>query len=335
MATNKNASYRYRVIDNCLKNTARKWTLNNLIEVISEKLEEDLWILKGVSKRTVQNDISIMRSMYPRGFDAPIVCKDGFYFYDDPEYSINNSPLNESDIDALQEAIAIFRQFKSIPVFEELNSMILKLEGKILSEKDDRRNIIAFEKVENVKGINYIKPIYGFIKDKKVIEVSYQPFSLNEKLGMIIHPYLVKEYNNRWFLIGYNEELGKMSHLALDRIQAIHSSERSFMVKKEFDENLYFNNILGITLPENAKPEKIELSFTPERAPYIKTKPIHTSQKIIKEDEYTIKVQLTLVINKELMSLLLSFGKDVKVIKPLRLKEVIKEILAEARNKYD
>jgi predicted DNA-binding transcriptional regulator YafY len=335
MATNKNASYRYRVIDNCLKNTARKWTLNNLIEMISEKLEEDLGIYKGVSKRTVQNDISIMRSMYSRGFDAPIVCKDGFYYYDDPKYSINNSPLNESDINALQEAIDIFRQFKSIPVFEELNSMILKLEGKILSEKDDRRNIIAFEKVENVKGINFIKPIYEFIKDKKVIEVSYQPFSMNENLGMIIHPYLLKEYNNRWFLIGYHEELEKMSHLALDRIQAIHSSERLFLVKKEFDENLYFSNILGITLPENAEPEKIELSFTTERAPYIKTKPIHTSQKILKEDEHTIKVQLTLVINKELMSLLLSFGKDVKVIKPLRLKEVIKEILAEARNKYD
>jgi hypothetical protein len=66
MATNKNASYRYRVIDNCLKNTARKWTLDDLIETISEKLEEDLGIYKGVSKRTVQSDISIMRSMYPR-----------------------------------------------------------------------------------------------------------------------------------------------------------------------------------------------------------------------------------------------------------------------------
>ena len=83
MATNKNASYRYRVIDNCLKNTARKWTLNDLIKTISEKLDEDLGIYKGVSKRTVQNDISIMRSMYPRGFDAPIVCKDGNYYWDD------------------------------------------------------------------------------------------------------------------------------------------------------------------------------------------------------------------------------------------------------------
>ena len=335
MATNKNASYRYRVIDNCLKNTARKWTLNNLIEIISEKLEEDLGIYKGVSKRTVQQDISIMRSMYPRGFDAPIICKDGFYYYEDPDYSINNSPLNERDIDALQEAIDIFKQFKSIPVFEELNSMVLKLEGKILTDKDDKRKIIDFEKVENVKGLKLIKPLYKFIKNKQVIEINYLPFTRNENMVMVIHPYLIKEYNNRWFLIGYNEELKKMSHLALDRIKNIQSLERTFMAQNEFDENIYFNNILGITLPENAKPALIELSFTPERSPYIKTKPIHTSQKILKEDESALTVQLELIINKELISLLLGFGKDVKVIKPLRLKEVVKEILTEARNKYD
>jgi len=99
------------------------------------------------------------------------------------------------------------------------------------------------------------------------------------------------------------------------------------MALKEFDENIYFNNILGITLPENTKPALIELSFTPERAPYIKTKPIHTSQKILKEDETAFTVQLELVINKELISLLLGFGKDVKVLKPESLKMQIMENL--------
>ncbi len=335
MATNKNASYRYRVIDNCLKNTARKWTLNDLIETISEKLEDGLSIYKGVSKRTVQNDISIMRSMYPRGFDAPIVCKDGNYSYKDPYYSINNSPLNERDIDALQEAIDIFKQFESIPVFEELNSMVLKLEGKILTDKDDKRKIIDFEKVENVKGIKLIKPLYEFIKNKQVVEIIYRPFNRDESLIMVIHPYLLKEFNNRWFLIGYNEELKKMSHLALDRIQTFTKTDIFFRISKEFNENLYFNNILGITLPENTQPELIELSFSPDRAPYIKTKPIHQSQIIIKEDEEGIIIQLKLVINKELISLLLSFGKDINVIKPESLKMEIKEIISVAIKKYE
>ncbi len=335
MATNKNASYRYRVIDNCLKNTARKWTLNDLIETISEKSGEDLGIYKGVSKRTVQNDISIMRSMYPRGFDAPIICKDGNYSYKDHDYSINNSPLNERDISALQEAIDIFKQFESIPVFEELNSMVLKLEGKILTNKENKRKIIDFEKVENVKGIKLIRPLYEFIKDKQVIKIIYRPFNKDENLTMIIHPYLLKEFNNRWFLIGYNEEFKKMSHLPLDRIQTFTRTDISFKVSKEFNENIYFNNILGITLPENAKPELIELAFTHNRAPYIKTKPIHSSQKIVKEDETGLIIQLKLVINKELISLLLSFGKDINVIKSESLKRDIEEILSSAIRNYE
>ena len=335
MATNKNASYRYRVIDNCLKNTARKWTINDLIETISEKLEEDFGIYKGVSKRTVQNDISIMRSMYPRGFDAPIVCNNGNYSYSDPDFSINNSSFNERDINALQEAIAIFRQFETIPVFEELNNMVLKLEGEILTNKKNKRKIIDFEKVENAKGVKWIKPLYELIKNNQVVEIIYRPFNRDESLTMIIHPYLLKEFNNRWFLIGYNEELEKMSHLALDRIQTFNNTNISFKVSNEFDENFYFNNILGITFPENAQTELIELYFTPERAPYIKTKPLHPSQKIIKEEETGLTIQLKLVINKELISLLLSFGKDVIIIKPESLKREIKDILSAAIKKYE
>lgn len=151
---------------------------------------------------------------------------------------------------------------------------------------------------------------------------------------MKIHPYLLKEYNNRWFLIAYNTELGKMSHLALDRIITIKVKDRTFIPIKEFDETVYFNNILGITLPENAQPEIIELIFSPQRAPYIKTKPIHPSQKIIAENQQGLTIQLNLVINKELISLLLGFGKDVQVIKPLSLKKEIIEGLIEAQNNY-
>ncbi len=333
MATNKNTSYRYRIIDNCLKNTARKWTLNDLIGTISEKLEEDFGIYKGVGKRTVQDDIRIMRSMPPMGFDAPIICTDGHYSYDDPNYSINNSPLNEKDINKLKEAISLFRQFESIPLFEELSGMMLKIEGKLHTDSANNRKIIDFEKVENAKGTIFIKPLYKSIKDKQVVEVNYRPFGSNENLPMLIHPYLLKEYNNRWFLIGFNDKLEKMSHLALDRILSISESGIAFKKSGQFNESLYFNNILGITLPENAKTETIQLHFTPNRAPYIKTKPIHPSQKTITEDETGLYIQLELIINPELISHLLSFGKDIHILKPDNLRSEIHAILSESLKK--
>lgn len=333
MPTNKNASYRYRVIDHCLQNSARTWTLEDLIEVISEKLEEDFGITQGVSKRTVQNDINIMRSLYPRGFEAPIICRDGCYFYEDPNYSINTSPLNEKDVTNLQEAVDIFRQFKSIPVFDEINAMILKLEGKLATGEKGLRNIIQFEKNEFVKGIELIKSIYDHIKNLKVLRIDYQPFSSGEKLEMIIQPYLLKEYNNRWFLIGFNEELNKMSHLALDRILRIHKTGSCFSYPNDFDAEKYFKHTIGITIPENPESTLILLNFSPERAPYIITKPIHPSQKIIKNDKKGLTIQMKLIPNKEFMSLLLSFGPDVEIIEPQSLRREINEILKMAQEK--
>ncbi len=335
MPTNKNASYRYRVIDNCLKNKGRKWSLDDLIEEISFRLEEDFGNTTGISKRTVQTDIGIMKSMRPRGFDAPIVCKDGYYGYDNPDYSIENNPLNEQDIQNLQEAIDILKQFKNIPVMTDLQEMVFKLEGIIPEKIQKGRKLIDFETNENLKGLLHIDPIYKAIKNRQVLKIEYLPFTHTENLKMIIHPYLLKEYRNRWFMIGYNEELEKISHLALDRINSLNIADHKFILFKNYDESVYFENVLGITIPEKAKPEIIELKFTPERAPYVKTKPIHHSQKIIQETDKGIVVQLNLVVNKELISELLSYGKDIKVLKPESLVNIIKDDFIKATHNYD
>ncbi len=335
MPTNKNASYRYRVIDNCLKNTGRKWTLDDLIDEISIRLEDDFGKATGISKRTIQGDISIMKSMRPRGFDAPIDCKDGYYSYNDPDYSIENNPLNEQDIHNLEEAIEILKQFKNIPILTDLQEMVIKLEGIIPEKKQKGRKSIDFETNENLKGLSFIDPIYKAIKNGQVLSIEYLPFTHTENLKMTIHPYLLKEYHNRWFLIGFNDELKKISHLALDRIELFDLADHKFILTKEYNESVYFENVLGITIPENAKPELIELKFTPERAPYIKTKPIHHSQKIIQENENGIIVRLNLVVNKELISELLSYGKDLTVIKPVSLEGIIKDDLLKGIHNYN
>ena len=124
-----------------------------------------------------------------------------------------------------------------------------------------------------------------------------------------------------------------MSHLALDRIESISKTTIAFKTNAKFNESLYFNNILGITLPENALPETIHLHFTPRRAPYILTKPIHACQKTIKEDKTGLTIQLKLIVNPELISHLLGFGNDISIIKPDSLKSEIHTILSESLKK--
>src|SRR6056297_2682395 len=143
MPTNKNASFRYRVINQCLRNTGRRWTLEDLIETISNEMYEQFGIDKGISKRTVQYDINTMRSDPPRGFAAPIACENGCYFYEDQDFSIDNNPLNETDIENLNEASAILKQFAHLPLYGELEGMLGKLQENIV--QNDAETIVAFE----------------------------------------------------------------------------------------------------------------------------------------------------------------------------------------------
>ena len=107
MPANKNALIRYKTIDRCLRNKFRRWTIDDLTEACSDALYEMEGILKGVSVRTVQGDLQIMRSD-KLGYNAPIEVYDRIYYrYADPDYSISDTPLTEEDCDLLKEAVEL------------------------------------------------------------------------------------------------------------------------------------------------------------------------------------------------------------------------------------
>lgn len=124
MPANRNALIRYKTIDNCLRNRQRRWTLEDLIEACSEVLYEYEGIDKGVSSRTVQNDILQMRSE-KLGYNAPIiVVEKKYYTYEDPNYSITNNPLSNGDLNKLTEVVDILKHFKGFSHFHEMVGMI-------------------------------------------------------------------------------------------------------------------------------------------------------------------------------------------------------------------
>ena len=111
MPVSRNALIRYKTIDTCLRNRFRKWTLEDLVDACSDALYEYEGIDKGISKRTVQMDIQLMRSE-KLGYNAPIVVKDHkYYTYEDPEYSITNTPLSEQDLKVMSEAVELLKQW--------------------------------------------------------------------------------------------------------------------------------------------------------------------------------------------------------------------------------
>lgn len=334
MPRNKLASFRYRVINNCLKNTARKWTRIDLINAIDKQLFESFGIDKGISKRTFHYDIDLMRSLPPRGFDAPIVAKDGCYIYEDQDYSIDSIPLSDMDIESINNAVELLSQFKQLPIYSQLSLVKDKVTGQILTN-NETEPIIELEYRE-VMGTEFLTPIYQSIKERRVIRIEYQSFHSAESKEFTLHPYFLKQYNHRWYLIAFSERFKNVGTYSLDRIHSIENEcNISFDDGLNNSHALHFQDIIGVTLLPGMEPVEIVALIAPAQAPYIKTKPIHNSQKIIEENEKGLKIVLMLIPNYEFYSTLLGFGESITILSPEPIRNEIFHKLKSACQNYE
>jgi predicted DNA-binding transcriptional regulator YafY len=334
MPVNRNALIRYRTIDNCLQNRGRRWTLEDLIDACSEALYEYEGIDKGVSRRSIQMDIQMMRSD-KLGYSAPIiVLEKKFYIYDDPEYSITNIPLTDQDLGKLTEVVEILRQFKGFSHFQELSGMVQRLETKIHAAKTNQEPVIDFEKNEHLKGLEHIETLYQSIIKKRAVELSYQSFKAKNANTFPFHTYYLKEYRNRWFAIGVKKKNTPIMTLALDRIISIETCDVKYVPRGNFDLPEFFNHVVGVTVNQNGQPEKVLFHADFETAPYIITKPIHHSQEIVERLPDGVIFSLYVQLNFELERELLGFGDRIKVLGPEGLKKRIMKILEKALGNY-
>ena len=333
MSINKNALIRYKTIDACLQNRYRKWTLEALVEACSEALYEYEGIDKGVSVRTVQMDIQLMRSE-KLGYNAPIIVLDKkFYTYEDPKYSITNIPLTSQDLSTLCEVVTLLKQFKGFTHFQEVDGMIGRLEHKIFVGKNAQSQVVDFEKNELLVGLEYLAPLYEAITKKRVLTIDYQSFKARESQQIIFHPRLLKEYRNRWFILGFKGNESAPQLLALDRIQRIETAQNVLYTEGSLDAS-FFDNLIGVSKNLGMRPMKIVFFADKKMTPYIVTKPLHASQAIEEEREDGTVFSLNVLWNFELERELLGFGETIEVLLPHRLREGLKNRLEKARNRY-
>lgn len=337
MATNKNALIRYKVLDNCFRNPGKRYFIADLIEECEKVLLEINKDSDGISRRQILDDISFMESK--DGWNIELVRnRDGrkvFYTYSNPKFSINNMPLNELEISQLQSAADILSQFKGMPQFEWINELVPKLKQGIHS-KEVSSTIIDFDNNQYLKGIEHLGPLHNAIFYNKVLSINYQPYENDSPFEVIIHPYFLKQYNNRWFLFGYNPENKKYDwNLAIDRIISIKEIKNKYQKNTTINWQEYFEDIIGVTKPNDKKPEKITLHFFDKTAKYMESKPLHGSQKSKWLDNDTLQITLDIIINYELERLILSYADSVKVISPKSFSQLIKKRLNNALKLYN
>ena len=327
MATNKNATIRYQALDKCFRNTGRKYAISDLIEACNHALLEYNPQSNGIKRRQVYEDIRFMKSSQGYNIDL-VIEKQGrkaFYRYADVNFSINNQKLNEFEAIQLKEALLTLNRIKGLPQFGWIEELAIKLE-KEYNIQETTREIIGFESNPYLKGLEYLGILFNAIQYKKVIVIGYQSFKNDEIEAIQMHPQFLKQYRNRWYVLGTNSKHNPVTTLAIDRIQYIHElPEEHAYETSEINFTEWYEDVIGVRRNQEAVLKKIVLKASKNLSSYILTSPLHGSQKRITQDENgSLTFSIEVEPNYELEQQILSFGEELKVLEPLEFREKIK-----------
>lgn len=322
MPANKYALLRYRIIDDCLTNKGRKFPTK---EDMQYACEQALYGSSNerISISTIEKDMWAMKNEGELGYYAPILYSklEKGYYYENPEYTIKEISLSEEDKEAIRFAANTLFQFKNLAIFDQFGSAIqkimdrLSISPEIQDEAVDR--FVQFENTPMAKGTELLPILLQAIKENREVCFRYTSFADEHETERQLHPYLLKEYRNRWYVIGKDVDGGKVKTFGLDRISDLSIRENYFTFDKSFDPEVLFKYSFGITA--GGKPEKIVLKFAPQEGRYVKAQPLHPTQKIIKDNVEGLTIELKVILSYELKATIRSFGKFVTVIEPLEL----------------
>ena len=321
MPVNKNALLRYQILDRCFSDFHRKYEIEDLLD----KVNEALYDLYGteVSIRQIRDDIKYMRDRVT--YDAPIKAyqydgKKCYYRYEDRDFSIFNNELSAEEVSTLRSTIDMLARFRDGSKNAWLEEVISNLEYRF-GVKGKAENIVSFEQNEQLKGLEFLDALIDTAIHHQPINLQYKTYSGRE-INVVVHPYHVKQYNNRWFLFGLEQSPygDRISNRALDRIVKFSISDVAFIPNTTIDFSKYFDDVVGVTIPdEPIKKETIVLKFDSDRFPYVVSKPIHHSQIVLDEEQCTIQIEVR--PNNELYSRIFSFFPQVEVMEPKWLRE--------------
>lgn len=322
--------YDRKKILNDIFRSPRNYTIHELVQRVSEKLG------KSISEKTIRNDISAIK-LEALEKNGELKCIAGRYTYIPKTLNLFEVKISPAHIEKIKLAASLLKQIPGLDVHEELNHIFEELNMK--ADCENKEIIIQFDTRPNYEGAKYMVDILEAIRGKSVISFDYQPFKYDSPKQATIHPYLLKEYNNRWFLIGLPEDLRKLKRyefhqFGLERIKGKIKVEGKIEHYQHhgFDAATLYKNIIGISTPQGGVVQKIVLRFSPDRAKYVASNPWHQSQQKVKGTEDTFEFQL--IPNMEFDSIILSFGPDVEVLEPENLRTQIANRFSEATKKY-
>lgn len=345
MPQNKNAIARYIILDRLLQHKYGR-TIADLKDLCNEKLEDDG--KEPVTKRCIEKDLLAMEGdpfyvEIDRSGTRPIEDKNGkprrtkLVRYANPYFSIFNHEMNDDEKALLRKALEPFGKFEDIPGFEQIEQLIASLNVDV----DESKKFVYYSVNEKGTNTKVFGKLYSAISEQKVINLTYHKFDDPTPHSVLLHPYILKEWNRRWYLIAAAADSGKILTFALDRTDEVETCDGLKYKPASDDLMERYEDIVGITYYEGKPIETIYFWASDNSTHYLVTKPIHGTQTQLKEggeEEVSLRksytnlkdgkfFRLKCMINYELMREILSYGQGIIVLSPTSFREdIIKQI---------
>lgn len=341
MPSNKNAITRYKYLDELLSDRHHYYDIHDLTEKCNEKLAYDGF--PEVTQRCIEKDINYLEYA-PFNADIERFRKSGksCIRYANPSFTIFNKEMSDEELSLLREVLNTLGQFEGLDHFTWLDNFKIGLglhEGK---------KVISFSTNPYLKNSSLLGELFDIISNEQVINLEYHKFGEDEKHNVVVYPYQLKQYNDRWYLLCSPEDnTDIILNFALDRIDSVTPiPEKKYIICK-IDLEEHFEDIVGVTLYADRPLEKIILWASEKEAPYIETKPIHPSQKSLNglegeklQEKYEVLgkgkfFEIDCIVNYELIRELCSRGRDLIVLFPSDLRNQVYSRIKSMVSAYD
>ena len=332
MPVDKQVQLRYEVLNKCFRDLYRDYTIDDLVDACNKAMLREFDMEDGVSKRTVQNDIANLQ-MPPYNIRLDENLKNGrkrIYRYYDTNFTLPQFRMNDSDRNKIQAAVNVLENYGGEPLFDWARTLLMQIESGLFGS--DSSSVVSFQSNPDYTGLPHFGDLLQAIIRKRVLKLRYKPFG-KDSYEDRVYPYFLKQFNNRWFLIAQAVGYETLGHYALDRIVSFKEIDMPY-VESEVDFSEYFDDVIGVTVPNNSEPEDVILRVSNNRFNYIETKPLHLTQRAIVEDKDYTRITINVKINKELIALILSYGSDIEVLAPASLRAEITKKIRAMSDKY-
>ena len=324
MAKSRSAYRRYKVIDAMLRSKSRTYpSLTDIQNACLDKLDE------YPSRHTLEKDFRNMRFPEPDGFDAPIAyCHTNRgYHYTDSNFSLNGVSLTEKDVSSIKEALELLQSIGSSRVSDSFNYALDKILVSCkeeFPEGDSKRKIIETESVSGSRGFEHFDTFFKACKNKIPVSFTHYSYQKRRFKAVVVHPVLLKEFDNFWYLLGYSESHKALRTFGFDRIYEPMLLKRLFIATPQEIVISYYKDVYGVYPIKNQPKQEIVFFASSMVSNYFEAYPVHESQVCKKRDSGNL-YSLQLIPSMELIKLFRSYGSELRVIEPRWLVEEMKK----------